>query len=197
MRPLQLVIMRMHGMRRERGGQAMGIYLNPGNGMFQRTLNGRFYVDKTGIASFMNERVNTPEMFVCVSRPRRFGKSVDADMLVAYYTRGADSRAQFEGLAVSRDPGFERHLNAHDVIKIDMMHVLALADGAARIPEAVSAEVMPELRAAWPGVVPDYVPSMAKALDLAFAAGATDGVVFVIDEWDCVMREPGGCSRTI
>lgn len=70
----------------------MGIYLNPGNGMFQRALNGNFYVDKTGLVSFMNERMGLDSGFVCMSRPRRFGKSVDADMLVAYYTRGADSR---------------------------------------------------------------------------------------------------------
>ncbi|MBQ9057655.1 MAG: AAA family ATPase [Atopobiaceae bacterium] len=53
------------------------------------------------------------EAFTCVSRPRRFGKSVDADMLVAYYSKGCDSRALFEGLDISRDPSFETHLNAH------------------------------------------------------------------------------------
>ena len=76
----------------------MGIYLNPGNGMFQTMLNDLFYVDKTGPASFVNSAMGTQRRFVCVSRPRRFNKSVDADMLVAYYTRGADSREQFEGL---------------------------------------------------------------------------------------------------
>ena len=77
----------------------MGIYLNPNNRMFQFMLNSDFYVDKTAIASFMNRRIMRDGRFVCVSRPRRFGKSVDLDMLVAYYSRGCDSRAQFEGLA--------------------------------------------------------------------------------------------------
>ena len=82
------------------GDERVGIYLNPGNSMFQRQLDDVFYVDKTGIARFLNERMGTARALVCVSRPRRFGKSVDADMLVAYYTRGADSHAQFEGLAL-------------------------------------------------------------------------------------------------
>ena len=73
----------------------MGIYLNPGNRMFQRALNAQFYVDKSELLSFMNARLGLDSGFVAVSRPRRFGKSVDANMLVAYFSRGCDSRAQF------------------------------------------------------------------------------------------------------
>ena len=120
----------------------MGTFVNPGNGGFARILQDR-YVDKTGIASLLNRRMGTASAFMCVSCPRRFGKSVDADMLVAYYTRGADSRAQFEGLAVSRDPGFERHLNAHDVIKLDMTRMAPLGgDGMAGLPRAIAEKVL-------------------------------------------------------
>ena len=84
----------------------MGMCLNPGNRMFQMMLNSSFYVDKTGLAAFTNAKMCRDGRFVCVSRPRRFGKSVDADMLVAYWSRGCDSRAQFEGLEVSRDASY-------------------------------------------------------------------------------------------
>ena len=168
----------------------MGTYLNPGNGMFQTTLNGKFYVDKTGLASFMNERLNTPDRFVCISRPRRFGKSVDADMLVAYYSRGAESRAQFEGLDVSRDPSFEAHLNAHDVVKLDMTHVAPYAEAPSGMGAAVAHVLLPELRAAWPGCAPDRDDETAlfEALTAACSAKGS-GFVFVVDEWDCLMRE--------
>ena len=166
----------------------MGLYLNPGNGMFQQVLNGKFYVDKTGIASFVNERMDTPERFVCVSRPRRFGKSVDADMLVAYYTLGADSRAQFDGLDVSHDPSFEENLNAHDVIRIDAQRMILRGEGGiAALPRTIAAEVTPELHAAWPDAVPGDMTDLPKALELAWAAKGS-GFVFVIDEWDCPMR---------
>ena len=166
----------------------MGMYLNPGNGMFQRTLDAEFYVDKTGLASFLNGRMGTSDAFVCVSRPRRFGKSVDANMLVAYYSRGADSRAQFEGLAVASDPSFERHLNAHDVIKIDMTKVLDRRNISADIGAEVTRRILPEIRAAWPDAVPEGVDGLADALFYAAEAKGS-GFIFVIDEWDFAMRE--------
>ena len=166
----------------------MGLYLNPTNRMFQKMLNSDFYVDKTEIASFMNARMDRDSRYVCVSRPRRFGKSVDADMLVAYYTRDADSRRQFEGLRIASDPSFEEHLNSHDVIKLDMTQMLPFAKGMEDLGGAVVRELLPEIREAWPGVVPQDCESLPKALAMV-EAEKESGFVFVIDEWDCVMRE--------
>jgi len=166
----------------------MGLYLNPGNRMFQMMLNSDFYVDKTGLASFMNAKMCRDGRFVCVSRPRRFGKSVDADMLVAYYTRGADSRAQFEGLGVSRDPSFEEHLNKHDTIKVDVQRIMDLTGAApGEAAAAVADRVLPEIRAEWPKVVPERCDSLAEALELAANAKGS-GFVMIVDEWDFVMR---------
>ena len=69
----------------------MGSYLNPGNKGFQESLNSEIYVDKTGLIEKTNEVLDTRQKFLCVSRPRRFGKSMAADMLAAYYERGEDS----------------------------------------------------------------------------------------------------------
>ena len=167
----------------------MGIYLNPGNGMFQNTLNGRFYVDKTPLVAFMNSRLNTPDNFVCVSRPRRFGKSVDADMLVAYYSRGCDSRDQFRGLAVAGDPSFERHLNAHDVVKLDVQRLQGISGRPiGELPRSITEKVLPEVLRAWPDAVPGGVEALPEALDYVSLAKGS-GFVFVVDEWDFAMRE--------
>ncbi|MBQ9001202.1 MAG: AAA family ATPase, partial [Eggerthellaceae bacterium] len=137
---------------------------------------------------FLNGVLGTDAKHVCVSRPRRVGKSVDADMLVAYYTRGADSRAQFAGLDVSRDPSFERHLNAHDVIRVDAQRMILRGEGGIPgLPETIAREVIPELRAEWPDAVPEGSADLPRALELASAAKGS-GFVFVIDEWDCPMR---------
>ena len=74
----------------------MGQYLNPGNDNFKINLNGKCYVDKTELIQFLNSLVNTPQRFVSVSRPRRFGKTFAADMVCAYYDRTAESRSLFE-----------------------------------------------------------------------------------------------------
>ena len=84
----------------------MGSYLNPGNKGFQESLNSAIYVDKTGFIEAMNAVLNTQQKFVCVSRPRRFGKSVAANMLAAYYNQDEDSAELFENLKISRSKSY-------------------------------------------------------------------------------------------
>ncbi len=84
----------------------MGRYLNPGNEWFRGILRDR-HVDKTGLIACVNHTLGGPNKLICVSRPRRFGKSFAAQSLVAYYDHSCDSRELFEGLEVSRDPSFE------------------------------------------------------------------------------------------
>lgn len=69
----------------------MGIFVNPDNSAFQVALNSEIYVDKTGLLEYTNKVMNTLQGYICNSRPRRFGKSVTANMLTAYYSRGCDS----------------------------------------------------------------------------------------------------------
>ena len=98
----------------------MGLYLNPGNEGFQSALRSQIYVDKTGLLEYTNSVINTEQCFVCSSRPRRFGKSMTAGMLSAYYGKGCDSRAVFDGLKISKAASFEKHLNQYDVIHLDI-----------------------------------------------------------------------------
>ncbi len=166
---------------------SVGTFLNPDNTMFQMMLNSIFYVDRTAIATFMNNRICKDGRFVAVSRPRRFGKSVDADMLVAYYSKGCDSRSQFVGLSVAQDPSFERHLNAHDVIKVNVQNLVRPAGGIGGIESYLSRSLVKELRGAWPDAVAagtDYLPDALESVRQAKGSG----FVFVIDEWDCPFR---------
>ena len=84
----------------------MGYYLNPGNKGFWEALRSRIYVDKTGLIDCTNQCINTDEKFICVSRPRRFGKSMALKMLAAYYSRGCDSAGLFEGLTIEKNGAF-------------------------------------------------------------------------------------------
>lgn len=94
----------------------MGRYLNPGNILFGKALNSQIYVDKSGLISYTNKVINSEQQYICVSRPRRFGKSMVANMLASYYGRGVDSRSQFEKLKIGMDTTFEQHLNRYNVI---------------------------------------------------------------------------------
>ena len=102
----------------------MGIYLNPENVDFQKSLNSEIYIDKTELISYTNKKLNTGQGYICVSRPRRFGKSMAANMLTAYYSRGCDSRELFQGLKIATHPDFEKHLNQYNVIHLNMRDYL-------------------------------------------------------------------------
>jgi hypothetical protein len=90
------------------GGICMGSYLNPGNEAFAVALNSEIYVDKTGLLTYTNKVMNTLQGYICNSRPRRFGKSITANMLTAYYSKGCSSKEMFSGLEISRAKDFEK-----------------------------------------------------------------------------------------
>ena len=94
----------------------MGIYLNPGNEGFQNVIHSEIYVDKTGLIAYTNAVLNTEQKYICVSRPRRFGKSMAANMLAAYYDKGEKSQHLFNGLRIEKCESFKEHLNQYDVI---------------------------------------------------------------------------------
>ena len=86
---------------------------------FQKARRGKIYVDKSGMLEIISQRLDTMDSYICITRPRRFGKTVNATMLGAYYTIGQDSSALFDGLEISRMGGCQEHQNQHNVIYID------------------------------------------------------------------------------
>lgn len=73
----------------------MGAYLNPGNQSYRIAVNSEIFIDKSEMIQYLNTVLNTQQRFVSVSRPRRFGKTMAADMICAYYDREAESRELF------------------------------------------------------------------------------------------------------
>ncbi len=93
----------------------MSLYLNQGNQSFIMDLRSDIYVDKSMLIKETNELIRTPDKFMCVTRPRRFGKSMAISLLNAYYSKGCDSRELFKGLKIYNDPSFEEHLNKRNI----------------------------------------------------------------------------------
>ena len=98
----------------------MGIYLNPGNGLFEMSVNSDIYVDKSMLIDLTNSVIRTDERHICISRPRRFGKSMAANMLSAYYSRGCDSGDLFNNLKIKETENFEKYLNKYNVLKFEV-----------------------------------------------------------------------------
>ena len=93
----------------------MGRFVNPDNSAFQVALNSRIYVDKTGLIEYTNSVLDTTNAYICNSRPRRFGKSYAANMLAAYYSKGAESEQMFSGLEISKNTDFNRSTDQYEL----------------------------------------------------------------------------------
>lgn len=165
----------------------MGIYLNPGNKGFRESVSSEIYVDKTGLIALTNKAVNTEQKYICVSRPRRFGKSMALKMLAAYYSRGCDSADLFRGRVIERDECFQKHINRYDVIYVNMQQFLIGVENQA-VTHYLEQEVLEELREEYGRFIKQTDVGLADALKRIYARTEKE-FIFLIDEWDCVMRE--------
>ena len=165
----------------------MGIFLNPDNTNFQEAINSKIYVDKTGMISELNQVIRTEQKHVCISRPRRFGKSMAANMLVAYYSRGCDSRELFKNYKIANDTSFEQHLNRYNVIHINMTEFVKPGN----IQETINylhRVLLHELKRENADVDCFDWNNLVLVLKTIFSEKRIP-FIFIIDEWDCIFRE--------
>ena len=172
----------------------MGRFVNPDNSAFQVALNSRIYVDKTGLMEYTNSVLDTTNAYICNSRPRRFGKSYAANMLAAYYSKGADSEQMFSGLRISKDADFKKHLNKYDVIHIDIQWFLANCDDVNNVVKYVTEAVLDELREVYPGILPIEVFGLPDALSRIKDKTGQKFIV-IIDEWDVLIRDEAANNK--
>jgi len=167
----------------------MGVYFNPGNDGFTEALRSEIYVDKSGLITYTNKVLGTKQKYVCVSRPRRFGKTMAAEMLTAYYSRGCVSYDMFAVLAIGKDPSFKNNLNKYNVIFLNMQRFLSESDSIEKMVSKVSEKVVNDMLKTYPdlhtfassGSFTDTLQDLYDEKRI--------GLVFVIDEWDCIFRE--------
>lgn len=166
----------------------MGRYVNKGNDGFASVINTNF-VDKSMLIEEMNQVMNTENRFLCVTRARRFGKSVAVKMLNAYYDMSCDSKDLFAGLAISHTKDYENHLNKESVIYLDMTDFLTkYGDDDEHLVIKMKHDISEELLSYFDGV---YVADNDDLMDILVKIVDKTGKKFVclIDEWDAFCRE--------
>ncbi len=167
----------------------MGTYLNPGNSGFRRIIANE-YVDKTDMISLINATIGTTKNLTCISRPRRFGKSYAVQMLCAYYDKTCDSHELFDKYEIAHDDSYEKNINKYHVIYLDMSGFISDAKQEKQplsdIPLTINKRLLNELRLYFPDSKdPD---SLNEAL-LNLVRSTKTKIVFIIDEWDSLIRE--------
>ena len=166
----------------------VGVYLNPENNRFEKSVNSQIYIDKSELISYTNRVLDTERMYMCISRPRRFGKSMTANMLFAYYCRTYDYGDLFKKLKIAEDESFEKNLNRYDVIFLNMQEFLSFKKAPEELIGYIQEEIMIDLQEAYGEYLRENEQNLVRAFKTIYSK-TKQGFIFIIDEWDCLFRE--------
>ena len=166
----------------------MGIYLNPGNDNFKETLNTDIYVDKTEMLDVLNKMLNTSDKYICMSRPRRFGKTITGNMIAAYYSKGCNSNDLFDELSIANKADYKKYLNQYNVIQIDVNSEYQNTIDKSRLITKLTGQIMNELQSEFRNVDFEESDSLANCIQKVYVkTGQT--FIIILDEYDALVRE--------
>ena len=175
----------------------MGTFINKGNEGFQSAIEST-YVDKTGLIGVINKTLGTERRYTCVTRCRRFGKSIAAKMLCAYYDKSCDSRELFDGLYISQpdkvvdgkmeDKQFEKHLNKYPVISLDITDFTTQYNDDKNIVTYIQDAIIKDLLSEYTDITRDSGEDLMSVL-IKICIKTNEKFIMIIDEWDAICRE--------
>ena len=166
----------------------MGIYINPGNENLKRSLNSEIFIDKSLILKRFCRLLNTNQHFVCVSRPRRFGKTSVRDLMAAFFSKGCDSKELFSNLKIASEPCFKENLNKFNVVTIDLGAFYSRAENKNETLKDLKNKLRRDFRKEFPDVEFDENESIAGIITEVYDY-TKEQFVIIIDEYDTLVRE--------
>ena len=166
----------------------MGSYLNPGNEKFAQCINSEIYIDKSGLIRYCSRVMNSLQKYISMSRPRRFGKSVTADMLTAYYSRGCDSAELFAGLEISGDVHYTENMNRYNVLFLNMQEFLSQSSSMPEMLQLLKKSLLWDLLDGYTDLRYFDETNLTRTMQDIFNQTKIPFVI-IIDEWDCIFRE--------
>ena len=152
---------------------------------FTKTTKEKYFVDKSKLIEKMNELVGTASQYVCITRPRRFGKTINAMMLASYYSKNADFKALFDALEISKSPSYLEHLNKHNLFYITFNSNTSECKTYADYIEFYKTRLLRDITEAYPNFATD--DPINEILKRIFEE-TNQGFIFVIDEWDYIFN---------
>lgn len=166
----------------------MGIYINPGNENLKMALNSEIFVDKSLILKKFCSLMNTNQRFVCVSRPRRFGKTTVHNLMTAYFSKGCDSYELFKNLKIANESCFKENLNKFNVISVDFGAVFNTVENKNDVLKYLKKEFLEDFRKEFPNIEFSNEDSIAKMVMRVYTETKSQFII-IIDEYDTLIRE--------
>lgn len=168
----------------------MGKILNSAGqlALFQGRYEGNYFVDKSEILEKLNGLIGkVDEQYLCITRPRRFGKTVMTNLISSYYAKGLNSSMIFDNLKIADSKNYKQHLNQHNVLSLYMAEQPRVCDDTDCYLSYHEKRILKDLRRAYPDCELDTETELWDALEDIFYE-TSEKFIFVLDEWDSLFH---------
>lgn len=152
--------------------------------LFEKAVSGDLYVDKSMLIEAVSKKLHTNDQYLCITRPRRFGKTLNASMLAAYYQKGCDSDRLFQGMQIASSPAYGLHQNRYGVIHIDFSRMPDLCESYRDYVTNILQGLRGDLKEAYPKLKEKEYTQISHMF-----RDTGDTFVFILDEWDSVFYQ--------
>jgi len=166
----------------------MGLYLNPNSELLEGAMQSEIYIDKSLIIRELNRFVKTENRFICISRPRRFGKSMASHLISSYYGKNTDSLPLFEKLKIYQDESFQKHYGKYNVIKLDINGIYRNVEKKVNLVKTLTKKVVAEIMVSFPSAKVLQKDTLSDAMMKVYAKTGEQFVI-IMDEYDVLIRE--------
>lgn len=169
----------------------MGIYLDSKTGytLYKNELEKPYFVDKTGFLEEMIPMVGEGSNYVCVTRPRRFGKTVVANMLAAFFSRSCDAKDIFEGLYISSVKNYKQYMNKYAVIHISFNDIATEFQSYDSYIKRIEKKLIRDLKREYSDIEFEEDEYLIDVLCDIYAENEAAQFIFILDEWDYIFHQ--------
>lgn len=167
----------------------MGTYLNSITPytLYKSESLSPYFVDKTLMLSELFPYVSAGNRHICITRPRRFGKTIMANMISSFFQKASDSSDVFDSLAISQVDDYRRYKNQYNVIRIDFSKMPRNCDSYTQYIERIEALLIEDVKEAFPQVKINEADAVGDILESVFVQ-CGEKFIFVLDEWDFIFH---------
>lgn len=169
----------------------MGMYIDSKTAylLYQNETKKNYFIDKTKLLKELFPLVEVGGEYICITRPRRFGKTVMVNMIGAFFNRIQDSAGIFDSLDISKEEGYKKYQNRYPVIQIPFNDLMQSCQSYEDYIGRIEKQLITDLKTAYPKVNLDGETSAVTAMLNILGADDTARFIFVLDEWDFIFHQ--------
>ena len=170
----------------------MGIYLNSESAytLYKSETQKPYFVDKSRMIEELFPLIEEGANHICITRPRRFGKTVTANMISAFFSRAREAADIFDRLKISTSQNYSKYCNQYNVIHISLNDISRQCTTYEEYITRIEQRLVRDLKRAYPQAELDGEESAVDALMEIYTENSENRFIFIFDEWDFLFHQP-------